>query len=103
MIMTTAGSTGLNLQAGNAVVIYDLLWNPKSHDQFIGRVVRLGNNAVEVPVINIIAKNTIEEYILAKLANKSNMFDAVMTGDVEGLISGTRTNIFSELLEMLEV
>lgn len=42
LLSTDTGAVGLNLQAGNIVVNYDLPWNPMIIEQRIGRVQRLG-------------------------------------------------------------
>ena len=43
IIMSNAGSTGLNLQAANTVINVDLPWNPTRLEQRIGRIKRFGH------------------------------------------------------------
>ena len=42
IIMSNAGSTGLNLQAANTVINVDLPWNPAVLEQRIARAHRMG-------------------------------------------------------------
>ncbi len=42
ILMTNAGSTGLNLQAADTVINVDLPWNPAVLEQRIGRAHRMG-------------------------------------------------------------
>ena len=106
MVMTTAGSMGLNLQAGSAIILFDILWNPKMMDQFIGRVVRPGNQVSHVPVISLVAANTIEQRIIERNREKSNLFDQVMQIEDKptswlGTTTENKDDIVAELLELL--
>ncbi len=55
-ISTEAGAKGLNLQFCDALVNYDLPWNPQRIEQRIGRCHRYGQRN-EVTVINFLAKD----------------------------------------------
>jgi len=79
-ITTAAGGLGLNLTKTEAVILYDRLWNPKMHDQIIGRGIRMGNNAAFVTVITVMAQRTIEQKIDLVCAGKSRLFDQVIVG-----------------------
>ena len=78
LVMTTAGGVGLNIQAGTAVVLFDMLWNPKMMDQIVGRVARPGNKCPFVPVIHLMATDSIEQKIYERNQEKSNLFDTLM-------------------------
>jgi superfamily II DNA or RNA helicase len=75
-LSTDAGGVGLNLQAASLVVNLDLPWNPAVLAQRIGRAHRHGQQH-SVHVINLIAKDTIEERMLDTLAAKRNVFAGV--------------------------
>lgn len=45
IISIRAGSTGINLQNANNVIVCDPWWNPSQEDQAIGRVHRLGQSS----------------------------------------------------------
>lgn len=79
-LSTDAGGVGLNLQAASLVVNLDLPWNPAVLDQRIARAHRHGQLHT-VNVINLIAKDTIEERILDTLATKRNVFAGVFGGE----------------------
>ena len=62
---------GLNLQEnGNHVLWYTLTWNYELYDQFNRRVLRSGNKAKRVFVHHLMARNTIDEVVLAALKSK---------------------------------
>ncbi len=75
-LSTDAGGVGLNLQAASLVINLDLPWNPAVLEQRIARAHRLGQPS-SVQVINLVAKDTIEERMLDTLAAKKNVFASV--------------------------
>src|SRR5262249_12300645 len=48
LVSTDAGAEGINLQAGNVLVNYDLPWNPMVVEQRIGRLQRLASKHANV-------------------------------------------------------
>ncbi|MBI5823349.1 MAG: DEAD/DEAH box helicase [Chloroflexi bacterium] len=79
-LSTDAGGVGLNLQAASLVINLDLPWNPAVLEQRIARAHRHGQKS-SVQVINLIAKDTIEERMLDTLAAKKNVFATVFGTD----------------------
>jgi hypothetical protein len=75
-LSTDAGGLGLNLQAASLVINLDLPWNPAVLEQRIGRAHRHGQRH-SVQVVNLVAKDTIEERMLDTLAAKRNVFAGV--------------------------
>ena len=75
-LSTDAGGVGLNLQAASLVINLDLPWNPAVLDQRIARAHRHGQPHT-VNVINLVAKDTIEERMLDTLAAKRDVFAGV--------------------------
>jgi hypothetical protein len=67
------GGVGLNLQAANYVFLFDRWWNPAVEDQAIKRVHRIGQSQ-KVFIRRFYCKDTIEERILSKLAQKRLLF-----------------------------
>jgi len=88
LLSTDAGAVGLNLQAGNVVINYDLPWNPMLIEQRIGRVQRLGQKAEKVIVYNLVLKGTIEDRIVLRLMEKLNLFHQAI-GEMEELLELT--------------
>ena len=80
MILTEAGSTGINLQAASYVINYDLPWSIAKLEQRIGRAHRIGQKK-NVTVYNLIAKNTIDEYISSVLHKKKKISDDILVGE----------------------
>ncbi|MBF0217746.1 MAG: DEAD/DEAH box helicase [Candidatus Omnitrophica bacterium] len=72
LVCTDCLSEGVNLQQGfNAVLHYDLCWNPTRHEQREGRVDRFGQRKTEVRVITYFGKdNPIDGVILDVLIRK---------------------------------
>ena len=73
-LSTDAGGTGLNLQAADCVVNFELPWNPARVNQRIGRVNRIGQKSNCINVVNLIAKYSIEERIMAGIKLKGDLF-----------------------------
>ena len=79
-LSTDAGGVGLNLQAASLVINLDLPWNPAVLEQRIARAHRHGQSS-SVQVVNLVAKDTIEERMLDTLAAKKNVFATVFGSD----------------------
>ena len=72
IIMTEAGSMGLNLQAASYVIHYDAPWSIAKLRQREDRAHRKGQKK-PVTVYSLIAKNSIDEYIHATLFQKQEL------------------------------
>ncbi len=72
LVCTDCLSEGINLQEGfNAVVHYDLSWNPTRHEQREGRVDRYGQRSPEIRVATIYGSdNPIDGMVLEVLLRK---------------------------------
>lgn len=88
IISTEAGSEGVNLQAANVLVNYDLPWNPMIVEQRIGRIQRLASSHANVCIFNIVLKGTFEEYIVGRLMEKLQMASHAI-GDIEALLEAS--------------
>jgi superfamily II DNA or RNA helicase len=87
IVSTEAGAEGVNLQAANVLVNFDLPWNPMVVEQRIGRIQRLASEYANVVVYNITLRGTFEEYIVGRLVEKLQMASNAI-GDVESLLQG---------------
>jgi SNF2 family DNA or RNA helicase len=85
LLSTDTGAVGLNLQAGNIVVNYDLPWNPMLLEQRIGRIQRLGQKARKVVVHNLVLTGTIEDAVVRRLMEKLELFSQAI-GEMEELL-----------------
>jgi SNF2 family DNA or RNA helicase len=70
---TDAGQFGLNLQAADVVVNYDLPWNPARLQQRIARLHRIGQ-VNKVLAVNFVVKGTVEEHVRDVLERKRKVF-----------------------------
>ncbi|TVQ01990.1 MAG: helicase [Planctomycetaceae bacterium] len=86
ILMTNAGSTGLNLQSANVVINVDLPWNPAVLEQRIARAHRMGQRN-PVHVYKLVTTGTIEERLLDTLASKQDLADAALdiTSEVDSI------------------
>ncbi len=80
LLMTNAGSTGLNLQKANIVINCDLPWNPAILEQRIARAHRMGQKN-PVHVYNLVTTGAIEEKLLTTLASKQDLANASLNAD----------------------
>ncbi len=91
IVSTEAGSEGVNLQAANVLVNFDLPWNPMIVEQRIGRIQRLASEHGSVCICNIILRGTFEEYIVGRLMEKLQMASHAI-GDIEALLEASGMN-----------
>jgi superfamily II DNA or RNA helicase len=77
LISLKAGGFGLNLTEADYCFLLDPWWNPAAEAQAIDRVHRIGQTR-NVMVYRLIAKDTIEEKVLALNARKAELFANVM-------------------------
>src|SRR5690606_34958027 len=91
-----AGGTGLNLTAADHVFLLDPWWNPAAEDQAADRAHRIGQ---ERPVIvyRMVARDTVEERILALQEKKRELADVAL-GEADRASAITR----EELLALLD-
>lgn len=101
IIMTNAGSTGLNLQAADTVINVDLPWNPAVLEQRIARAHRMGQKR-SVQVYILVTEGTIEENLLTTLSAKKELAMAALDMDSE-TSSVTLESGMEELKRRLEV
>lgn len=94
LITTDALSEGINLQDADAVVNYDLPWNPMIIVQRVGRVNRIGNEK-DITVVNYMPSGEIEVLvgILNKLNEKIEDITLVVGKDVRILSPEEKINI----------
>jgi SNF2 family DNA or RNA helicase len=77
LISLKAGGTGLNITGADIVIHFDPWWNPAVMDQASDRAHRFGQDKT-VQVINIVAKDTVEEKITRLQARKRSLIDSVI-------------------------
>ncbi|HKQ74502.1 MAG TPA: DEAD/DEAH box helicase, partial [Blastocatellia bacterium] len=95
LISLKAGGLGLNLTAAEYVYLLDPWWNPAVESQAIDRAHRIGQTR-QVFAYRIIARDTVEEKVLALQNTKRELADAIINAD-NSLIR----NLAKEDLELL--
>ena len=95
LISLKAGGLGLNLTAADYVFILDPWWNPAVEAQAVDRAHRLGQKK-HVFAYRLIAKDTVEEKILALQQQKRQLADAIISAD-----SSIIQNLTTEDLQLL--
>ncbi len=95
LISLKAGGLGLNLTAAEYVYLLDPWWNPAVESQAIDRAHRIGQTR-RVFAYRIIARDTVEEKVLALQNTKRDLADAIINAD-DSLIR----NMTKEDLELL--
>ncbi len=80
LISLKAGGTGLNLTGADMVIHYDPWWNPAVENQATDRAYRIGQHRT-VYAIKLIARDTVEERVLAMQRRKQSIIDATLETD----------------------
>jgi SNF2 family DNA or RNA helicase len=83
LISLKAGGTGLNLTAADHVFLVDPWWNPAVEDQAADRAHRIGQDK-PVFVYRLVAKDTVEEGILALQERKRAIADSALAAGRHG-------------------
>ena len=88
IVSTDSGAEGINLQAGNVLVNYDLPWNPMVVEQRIGRIQRLGSKHQHVIIHNMAVIGSPEEKIVKRLLSKLQVIVETI-GDIEAILEAS--------------
>lgn len=72
-----AAGTGINLTAGNVVIMYDRWWNPAKENQALDRVHRIGQKNT-VFIYKLMTEDTLEERIHYLIEKKVRLLDEVI-------------------------
>jgi superfamily II DNA or RNA helicase len=80
LVSLKAGGLGLNLTAAQYVFLLDPWWNPAVEAQAIDRAHRIGQTR-QVFAYRLIARDTVEEKVLALQQSKRELADAIINAD----------------------
>jgi SNF2 family DNA or RNA helicase len=95
LVSLKAGGQGLNLTAADYIYILDPWWNPAVEAQAVDRAHRIGQTR-RVFAYRLIARDTVEEKILALQARKRELADSIVRAD-ENMI----TSLSADDVELL--
>lgn len=98
LIATDCISEGQNLQDCDALVNYDIHWNPVRIIQRFGRIDRLGSQNTKIQLINFWPNMALDEYINleARVSGRMVLLDISATGE-ENVIEQDETNRMNDL------
>ena len=91
-LSSQVGTEGVDLQFCNAIVNYDLPWNPMVVEQRIGRIDRIGQKEEILHVYTLVLKGTIEQQIHQRLLERINVFKESV-GDLESILAEEGTSL----------
>ena len=86
LISLRAGGTGLNLTAADHIFLLDPWWNPAVEDQAADRAHRIGQTR-PVLVHRLVARDTVEERILALQQRKRALADVALANTTDAAIT----------------
>ena len=88
LIASEVGSEGLDMQFCDALVNYDLPWNPMVVEQRIGRIDRIGQKSPVINIYNMVMQDTIHEKIYYRLLDRIHIFTSCI-GDLEAILDSS--------------
>jgi len=77
LLSARAGGLGLNLQAADTVILFDIDWNPQNDKQAIARVHRVGQKN-EVRVVRLVTDSKVERHMEQRCQEKLEMEQKIM-------------------------
>lgn len=86
MSTTKTGGVGLNLTAADTIIFLDTDWNPQNDIQAMARCHRIGQDK-RVRVIRLVARYTVEQYMLVRAREKLRLSDEIMENQESALSS----------------
>lgn len=102
MLATDAGGESINLQFCNQMINYDIPWNPNKLEQRMGRIHRIGQKN-EVFVFNLVARNTREGSVMARLLDKMEQMKTDLGSDlVYDFIGEVLEDHYDSLAELMQ-
>ena len=86
LLSSEVGAEGLDFQFCDAIVNYDLPWNPMVVEQRIGRIDRFGQTSSVLNIYNFVVEDSIQEVIYDRLLSRIGIFERSI-GDLEAILS----------------
>lgn len=102
LLSSEVGSEGLDMQFCDAMVNYDLPWNPMVVEQRIGRIDRFGQTSPKVHIYNLVVENSIHVKIYQRLLDRIGIFKDCI-GDLEAILDKVLENTgYDDIQEWFE-
>lgn len=101
LVCTDAANYGVNLGEASLLVNFDLPWNPAVWSQRNARIHRLDSEYDSVNIINLIARDGLDERILEVLYDKQEMADTIVENheSEREYLSALTSNMMRKLLK----
>ncbi len=97
LISMKAGGTGLNLTGASLVILADPWWNAAVQEQASDRAHRIGQTR-DVNVVKVVAKDTIEERIMALQETKRELAASLVGNQSEAMLATLTADDLIDLL-----
>ena len=101
MLFSEVGCEGLDYQFCDAIVNYDLPWNPMRIEQRIGRIDRRGQKSDFVTIFNFITPGTVDGDIYTRCLQRIGVFEESI-GDCEEILGDIHRQI-KKIAENIEL
>ncbi len=107
VLITTAGSESLNLQATEHVIFVESPWSIGDYIQILGRPIRIGSKHKMVVATHLVAvkqngSKTIDHHGLKILRDKKKLFDKVAGEGIKGGLQFTESDMAMELFKEIK-
>lgn len=100
LLASRVGTEGIDLQFCDALINYDLPWNPMVLEQRIGRIDRIGQASSLIHIYNLVVQGSIEQEVYDRLLMKIRIFEESL-GVLEAILSTDELD--SDVFEKLEI
>ena len=97
LLSTEVGSEGLDFQFCDAIVNFDLPWNPMRVEQRIGRIDRFGQEEAQIVVVSLFVEDTIDTRVLRRLYDRIGVFEGAI-GQLEPILGPEIASLQREVL-----
>lgn len=81
LLSSEVGTEGLDYQFCDALVNYDLPWNPMRIEQRIGRIDRRGQRSESIAIKNLVVSGTIDAAIFTRCLTRIGVFQRALGGN----------------------
>ena len=97
LLSSEVGGEGLDFQFCQAIINYDLPYNPMRIEQRIGRIDRFGQNADKIFIASMYIKNTIDEKIFSALFERIKLVEDSV-GILEPILGDELLNLQNDII-----
>jgi SNF2 family DNA or RNA helicase len=102
IVITTAASEAINLQAAKALIFYDTPWSAGEYLQIIGRMIRIGSTHDRCFALHLVCTGTIDVRVTQVLAKKMDLVEQVLGRRLKGEDDDVVVNSSDDLTDLFE-